>query len=134
MFNALFRANGATFSVPAANVSQDLDICNGNVVTIEYEMLSPKEVPVEAKIIKIRADMTWEDVLQDFENDSQGMSRSLLSNLIRSQWLAYLISNDSSRSMNDSATSGNSSKSLRKVETWTLFCQRRGTLSPEIKW
>lgn len=37
----------------------------GDIVTFSYDNYSRKEVPVNPKIIRIRSDMSWQDVIKN---------------------------------------------------------------------
>ena len=41
----------------------------GDVVTVEYESHARREVPVGPRIVRIRTDVSWEDVLRDHASD-----------------------------------------------------------------
>jgi hypothetical protein len=47
----------------------------GDVVTIEHEIQSRRDLPENLRISRVRKDLSWEDVLFDYEREGEGMSR-----------------------------------------------------------
>jgi hypothetical protein len=57
------RPNGVMFEVPASDVLIPTPSI-GSVVTFCYESYSRKEVPLNPIITRIRADISWEEVMR----------------------------------------------------------------------
>ena len=61
--NSASRPNGINFKVDSRYATPKV----GDVVTIDYDTYSLKEgVPVNPKITRIRHDLGWEDVVDDY--------------------------------------------------------------------
>ena len=61
--NSASRPNGINFKVDSRYATPKV----GDVVTIDYDTYSLKEgVPVNPKITRIRHDLAWEDVVDDY--------------------------------------------------------------------
>jgi len=50
-----------TFVSPAAS---ELSLKKGDVVTFSYENSSRREIPLGPRIVRVRGDLTWEDVVR----------------------------------------------------------------------
>jgi hypothetical protein len=52
---------------------QNLQIAvkKGDVVTFSYDNYSRHAVPVNAKINRIRCDVSWEEIVENYERDQQ---------------------------------------------------------------
>lgn len=79
------------------NAAQDTDIKKGNIITFSYSTVSSKGVPVDLQVIRKRADVSWEDVVQNYPRE--GFANSNNSNLeiphpgiktTKSKWLGIL--------------------------------------------
>lgn len=73
-----FRPTGSTFEVDLDQFT-DLQIPKeGQVVTFEYEQNLRHEIPVNPIITKIRSDLSWDNVMQDFLQDNSNSMRFFL--------------------------------------------------------
>jgi hypothetical protein len=61
----IIRPNGATFSVPSQNV-QIPSPSIGDVVTFYCESYVRRDVPMNPKVVRIRTDVSWEDVVLNY--------------------------------------------------------------------
>ena len=50
-------------------MTSDVKYKVGDIVTLEYESHARREIPVGPKIVRIRTDVSWEDLLQDYARD-----------------------------------------------------------------
>jgi hypothetical protein len=57
-----------TFKVPPQNVDITLEV--GDIVTFSYESQLRKEIPVNAVIHRIRHDVDWGDVVNQYYRDN----------------------------------------------------------------
>lgn len=72
MFNITNRPSGTTFNIENANIQCSPRPKVGDLVTLEYDNFTQKEVPVNAIITRIRKDTTWREVVADYvANKSQ---------------------------------------------------------------
>eukprot|EP00026_Physarum_polycephalum_P000218 Phypoly_transcript_00218.p2 GENE.Phypoly_transcript_00218~~Phypoly_transcript_00218.p2 ORF type:complete len:903 (-),score=85.00 Phypoly_transcript_00218:118-2826(-) len=62
--------NGTTFEFQQIFNKNEPVPKKGDIVTIEYDNFVRKDVPANPKIVRIRADLSWEDVLYDFVSNS----------------------------------------------------------------
>eukprot|EP00026_Physarum_polycephalum_P001298 Phypoly_transcript_01299.p1 GENE.Phypoly_transcript_01299~~Phypoly_transcript_01299.p1 ORF type:complete len:1145 (+),score=200.33 Phypoly_transcript_01299:2-3436(+) len=70
----LAMPNGLTFSAPLPG---NVELTIGDVVTISYDINSRREVPTNPKILRIRTDLSWEDVVnsdQTHTSSDQGFT------------------------------------------------------------
>jgi hypothetical protein len=65
-----YRPDGVTFAVSAQNVKPGLRPKVGDIVTFSYEDFSRKASPVNPNIYRIRADVSWKDVVRNFEEEA----------------------------------------------------------------
>lgn len=64
----LLRPSGLIFSVNESEV--EIEPVVGNVVSFSYSYLLPSGNPVEPKVYRIREDVEWSDVLEDYYSDN----------------------------------------------------------------
>lgn len=62
----LFRPNRLNFAV---KIEPELRLKPGDVVTFEYDDTLRLELPVNPKIIRVRKDVSWESLLNDYNNE-----------------------------------------------------------------
>lgn len=44
----------------------------GDIVTFSYERHARREVPVDAKVVRVRNDVVWEDIVRDHVSSNNG--------------------------------------------------------------
>jgi hypothetical protein len=47
----------------------DLQLQRGDIVTVSYENFSRRAIPVNPKLVRIRKDVSWEEVLQSYTDE-----------------------------------------------------------------
>eukprot|EP00026_Physarum_polycephalum_P003660 Phypoly_transcript_03673.p1 GENE.Phypoly_transcript_03673~~Phypoly_transcript_03673.p1 ORF type:complete len:675 (+),score=95.36 Phypoly_transcript_03673:213-2237(+) len=68
-----FSTGSVTLKLPSGEkfeMATDAHYQIGDIVTLEYESHARKDVPVGPKIVRIRTDVSWEDVLRDYARDN----------------------------------------------------------------
>lgn len=51
-------------------------IRRGEVVTFTYDTYSRRALPMNVVVLRSRFDLSWEDVLHNFENDTKNLDQS----------------------------------------------------------
>lgn len=60
--------------MPAENVTTQTWPAVGDVVSFSFESHARRDVPVLPSVFRIRTDLSWEDVLRNFEEDQEFQS------------------------------------------------------------
>lgn len=67
------RPNGKIFSVPTSSVFiPTLHV--GDIVTFSYENHARRDLPVNPKIYRIRTDLDWQEVINNFKKEETFLS------------------------------------------------------------
>lgn len=66
---AFFRPNGNIFTVPFED-NQVANLKMGDVVTFAFENSLRRGVPLNPKIVKLRNDISWQDVIRSYKKDT----------------------------------------------------------------
>lgn len=69
----VYRPSGQSFVVPRHNVHVVPFPSNGDIVSFSFKIDSRKELPVDAEIIRVRRDVSWEDVISSHSSDINGI-------------------------------------------------------------
>jgi hypothetical protein len=67
-----FRPSGISFKV-TQNFEAGYIPKTGDIVTFEHDAFSRRDVPINPKIVRIRKDMNWENVVYDYRQSMRGM-------------------------------------------------------------
>ena len=70
------------FRVPAASVRVATTLTKGDVVSFSYQSFSRKAVPVDPKIVRIRTDLSWKDVVYNYSQETTHRGMQILLILI----------------------------------------------------
>ena len=65
------RPNGVTFELRPESILPSLSPKPGEVVSFSFENYSRRDVPTNPFVEKIRYDLTWENVLQSYDESSR---------------------------------------------------------------
>eukprot|EP00026_Physarum_polycephalum_P001339 Phypoly_transcript_01340.p1 GENE.Phypoly_transcript_01340~~Phypoly_transcript_01340.p1 ORF type:complete len:1070 (+),score=142.73 Phypoly_transcript_01340:227-3436(+) len=97
-FTELQLPDGNVFTVPSLKSHSAIKLKRGDVVTFVYTTFSRNSLPTHSRILRIRSDISWEDVLRDYEEQTaqelslNETSRNLVeekkSNKPRDVWLS----------------------------------------------
>lgn len=68
--NLKLSPSGTKLMLSPQQIVSSLMPAQGDVVTIEYEHFSKTDVPVDPLLSRIRYDLEWRDVLNDFVNEN----------------------------------------------------------------
>eukprot|EP00026_Physarum_polycephalum_P001930 Phypoly_transcript_01933.p1 GENE.Phypoly_transcript_01933~~Phypoly_transcript_01933.p1 ORF type:complete len:924 (+),score=109.23 Phypoly_transcript_01933:169-2940(+) len=68
--------NNSTFQVFRANIKSDVYPKKGDIVTFLCESYSTKGIPVNPQVSRIRKDVTWESILQDYSENPEASESS----------------------------------------------------------
>lgn len=68
------RPEGESFEILRENIKTEPKPVRGDVVTFSYDKYSQKSIPVNPVILRVRKDVTWEDVLENYANDSLALN------------------------------------------------------------
>lgn len=60
------------FNVTRDNVETPRDLEKGDVVTFAYDDYSRRSLPVNPKVYRIRDDLSWEEVLENYAAENTG--------------------------------------------------------------
>lgn len=69
----LYRANGTIFKVGNENILVN-KISTGDVVTFAFNGYYKNEIPVGPKIYRIRTDLSWGDVISNYEKEKRQLN------------------------------------------------------------
>ena len=65
-----FRPNNVTFVVSTHNNKTNVKLKKGDVVTFTYDDYSRRDTPFNARIYRVRDDLSWEEVVQRYLRDT----------------------------------------------------------------
>lgn len=65
-----YRPSGKTFEVAADDVLISTPSM-GDIISFSFESNSRRELPVNPKIFRVRDDLSWSDVVSNFQKDRQ---------------------------------------------------------------
>eukprot|EP00026_Physarum_polycephalum_P001524 Phypoly_transcript_01526.p1 GENE.Phypoly_transcript_01526~~Phypoly_transcript_01526.p1 ORF type:complete len:780 (-),score=98.01 Phypoly_transcript_01526:986-3034(-) len=68
--------DGQIITVPAKNVEVPIPLTGGDVVTFSFEVNARRDLPVNPKIYRIRTDVSWPEIVQNYKRDQQFLSDS----------------------------------------------------------
>lgn len=54
--------HGVLITLEASNLAEGLEVSKGDIVTFSYDAINFQSLPSHIKILRIRNDITWEDV------------------------------------------------------------------------
>lgn len=52
------------------NVSEELEVDEGDIVSFSFETFSRNSTPVKPFIFRVRIDLSWEDVIKSFADEA----------------------------------------------------------------
>ena len=70
----LCRPSGIEFTAP---LPHDVELKIGDVATFVYDNYSQWSIPVNPTILRLREDITWKDILFDYQRNSSSPSKEL---------------------------------------------------------
>lgn len=73
IINDAYRPNGTKFLVEHESITTQETPEEGDVVTVDYEQFSRRDLPIEPRIIRIRTDLEWRDVLRDYASGDSSL-------------------------------------------------------------
>ena len=67
ILTATISPDGIDFSIECY---EGLEIKKGDVVTFAYDQYSTQTIPLNPSILRVRKDISWEDVMHEHERDN----------------------------------------------------------------
>lgn len=127
------RPNGIIFEISSSDILESSSLSKGDVVTFAYDNYSRAEEPVNPKILRVRKDLTWEQVLEESEREinSQGTNMRYIYKLMP-HYQEVQLNRINTGPLKRVETCGDFLRILQDSETWTPSRQKLGIQSLEI--